>query len=100
MEQHTSALPQEPFNGSEYDALCASGVRTVLASRNAAVLGDVHIDIQALSGTRAVVYLHMHSGGYTGLEITLHGTTAQVRGLAAQLLRHVEAAELLQQDRA
>lgn len=100
MEQHTPALSRDSFNRSEYSSLCAQGVRTVLATRNAAIMGDVHIDMQALSGPRAVVYLHMHSSGFTGLEVTLHGTTAQVRALAAQLMRHVEAAEQLQQDSA
>lgn len=100
MEQHASPLSREPFNGGEYNALCTQGVRTVLASRNAAIMGDVHIDIQALSGPRAVVYLHMHSNGYTGLEVTMHGTAAQVRAFAAQLMHHADAAEQLLQDSA
>lgn len=72
-------------------------VTTVVATRRAATLGGVSVDMQALSGPRAAVFLHLHSGGHTGLEVSFHGTSAEARWLAVQLMRHAKAAEQAQE---
>lgn len=71
-------------------------VTTALATKQAAAMGGVYVDMQALSGPRAAVFLHMHSGGHAGLEVSFHGTAAEARALAIQLMRHAKAAEQAQ----
>ncbi|MET3654048.1 hypothetical protein [Dyella japonica] len=71
--------------------------KTAMATRGAAKLGETCVDLQAMYGLAPAVFVHLNSGAYTGLSVTIHGSVEEVRNLAVQLMRHAKAAERAQQ---